>query len=114
MNVAEIRRRSEVEGKLATLFFLKTVEQSEQHETHLHDLLSQIQELRQSLRSRGVALRFGYRNQIDEFVRCLFMRNLLSLAYDPDADDVVCRLTDMGRDELRTSPPEQLLQNMHG
>ncbi len=112
VNIAELRDRSGKEAKLAGLFLLRTMEESGEAGVHLRELTDRIDELKEDLRAKRIALRFGYRNQLEEFVRCLFLVHLIEIEYDRDEEDVICRLTEKGRSELQEFPPERVLEEL--
>ena len=108
VNVAELRDKASKEAKLATVYLLQLIEQEGDQGAHLRNLREQVSRIQEELRAQKIALRFGYRNELEEFLRRLFLLSLLEIDYDASAEDIVCRLTDRGRSELQESPPERV------
>ena len=114
MTISELRNRSALEARLAALLLLRAVEQSGQQGKRLGELAQEMRAVRNDFPQKRIAIRFGYRNSLGQFVRCLFAKDLLDLEAASTEDDVICRITEAGKSELSGNPPEQILALLGG
>lgn len=112
MNMDELRNRSSLEAKLATSYVLKVLEESGEQGIAIAKLVEQVSKIREVLRGKNVALRFGYRNHLADFLRWLYLRNLITLEMEGEKPHVTCRISESGKSELEENPPEKVLGHL--